>query len=365
MTEGNFRHMFPGGNTPLGFYSYYNYIIDKTVANRLFILKGGPGTGKSTLMKKIGYEMASQGYDVEFMHCSSDNDSLDGIVVPKLLVAIIDGTSPHMSDPVYPGAVDEIVDLGQFWDQNGIMKHKEEIIIASERKKSCFERGYRYLNAASFLLDDTEKIYRNALDSGAEFIFTNEIKEILFGQKKPSKTLGTQRRLFASAITPKGYVDYLDSLCTNHTIIRLSAPSGMSTTNIMECLKDEALNKGFNIESYCCPMAPQKIEHIVIPDLKLSIITANEYHDIIEINNENCTTYFMNQFYNDEIVHNYRNQLNFNRLYADTIIQKAVESIALAKSYHSEMEKYYIKNMDFKGLSNQKDIIMQRIQAYC
>ena len=69
MIEEKSRHMFPGGNTPLGFYSYYDYIIDKTTANRLFILKGGPGTGKSTLMKKIGYELASKGYHIEFMHC--------------------------------------------------------------------------------------------------------------------------------------------------------------------------------------------------------------------------------------------------------------------------------------------------------
>jgi hypothetical protein len=69
----------------------------------------------------------------------------------------------------------------------------------------------------------------------------------------------------------------------------------------------------------------------------------------------------MEQFYKDETIQYYSDQLKFNRLYADTIIQKAVESIALAKSYHTQMEKYYIKNMDFKGLSELKDILMQRI----
>lgn len=361
MIEEKSRHMFPGGNTPLGFYSYYDYIIDKTTANRLFILKGGPGTGKSTLMKKIGYELASKGYDIEFMHCSSDNDSLDGIVAPKLSFAIIDGTSPHITDPVYPGVVDEIVNLGQFWDQKGLMKHRDDIIIASKRKKASFERAYRYLKAASFLLDDTEKIYKDALDKGAKLAFTHKIKELLFGNKKPSKVPGKQRRLFASAITPKGYVNYLDSLCVNHSIIRLSAQAGMNTGHIMEILNDEALYKGFNTETYYCPMVPDKIEHVVIPDLKLSIITANEYYDITDINIDNCKTYNMEQFYKDETIQYYSDQLKFNRLYADTIIQKAVESIALAKSYHTQMEKYYIKNMDFKGLSELKDILMQRI----
>lgn len=364
MVEGNIRHMYPGGNTPLGFYSYYKYIIDRKTANRLFILKGGPGTGKSTLMKKIGLDLAKQGYDVEFMHCSSDSNSLDGIVIPKLLIAIIDGTSPHIVDPVYPGAVDEIINLGQFWHEKGVKESKEDILNTSMKIKGCFERAYRYLKSASFLKEDTEKIYDKALDRGAESIFIYNLKSMIFERGFPSKIPGTQRCLFASAITPKGFSDYLDSLCVNHKIIRLSAPSGSSTQNILEGLKDEAICKGFYIETYFCPMAPERIEHIVIPELKLSIITANEYHDISDINSNDCTTYFMNEFSNNEMISDFKRQLDFNRLYTDTIIQKAVESIAMAKSYHDDLEKYYIKNMNFDGLTKLREDLMDRILTY-
>ena len=91
---GRIRRLIPGGNTSKGFYSYYDNIIEKD-ANRIFILKGGPGTGKSSLMKKIAKEMLEKGYEVEYHHCSSDNNSIDGIVIPKLRVAMIDGTAPH------------------------------------------------------------------------------------------------------------------------------------------------------------------------------------------------------------------------------------------------------------------------------
>jgi ABC-type lipoprotein export system ATPase subunit len=49
MAEGRVKMVFPGGNTCLGFYSFYNYIIGEE-ARRIFVLKGGPGTGKSTFM---------------------------------------------------------------------------------------------------------------------------------------------------------------------------------------------------------------------------------------------------------------------------------------------------------------------------
>ena len=103
MEKGRIRHMFPGGNTSEGFYSYYDYVLPQERAERIFILKGGPGVGKSTFMKKIAEEMLNRGYDVEYMHCSSDPSSLDGIVVPAKNVAVIDGTAPHVIDPKNPG----------------------------------------------------------------------------------------------------------------------------------------------------------------------------------------------------------------------------------------------------------------------
>ena len=77
------RHYFPGNNTPLGFYSYYKYILGQREAHKIICIKGGPGTGKSTFMKKIGAAMAEKGEDIDYLHCSADENSLDGIVLKK------------------------------------------------------------------------------------------------------------------------------------------------------------------------------------------------------------------------------------------------------------------------------------------
>ncbi len=42
MTAGKDRHFFPGGNTALGFFSYYDQIASPD-ATRIMIAKGGPG----------------------------------------------------------------------------------------------------------------------------------------------------------------------------------------------------------------------------------------------------------------------------------------------------------------------------------
>ena len=94
MKNQRVKKVFPGGNTSQGFHSFYHHIIPLD-ATRIFVMKGGPGVGKSTFMKTIAESLLAQGYSVEFHCCSSDNDSLDGIVIPQIGIAMIDGTAPH------------------------------------------------------------------------------------------------------------------------------------------------------------------------------------------------------------------------------------------------------------------------------
>ena len=53
MAKGKERHMFPGGNTSKGFFSYYDFVLPQEKAKRILILKGGPGVGKSSFMRKL------------------------------------------------------------------------------------------------------------------------------------------------------------------------------------------------------------------------------------------------------------------------------------------------------------------------
>ena len=75
-----------GANSPTGFYSLYETI---------YILKGGPGCGKSSLMRRVAQAMEEKGASVEYIACSGDPDSLDAVVFPALNTAIVDGTAPH------------------------------------------------------------------------------------------------------------------------------------------------------------------------------------------------------------------------------------------------------------------------------
>ena len=136
---------FAASNSSEGFKSYYPEVFGR--ADRLYVIKGGPGTGKSGLIKKCAESARVKGREVEYYFCSSDPRSLDGaLICAEESVGIIDGTAPHVWEPTCPGAREEIVNLGQFWDIPTLREHEKEIRDLTLKKSRCFEKAYRYLS---------------------------------------------------------------------------------------------------------------------------------------------------------------------------------------------------------------------------
>ena len=132
-----------GANAPTGFYSLYSQLIDPEGARDVRILKGGPGCGKSTLMRQVGAAMEAAGLTVEYIRCSGDPDSLDAVVVPALGAAVVDGTAPHVVEPRYPGLVEHYVDLGACYDPAGLRQVAGELKGCMKGYKACYNRAYR------------------------------------------------------------------------------------------------------------------------------------------------------------------------------------------------------------------------------
>ncbi len=412
MPKTKTKHMFAGGNTVLGFFSYYDYIIDWEKAKGIYILKGGPGTGKSTFMKDIGNEAVNNGYDVEYFHCSSDSDSLDGIAIPELKIAMIDGTPPHIIDPKYPGIVDKIVNLGDFLNQNELMKDNKTIIEKRKEIKKYFDRAYRYLRSAGILYEDIESFYSNALNISKVYRVEGELINELFKDMKTYKKEGRQRHLFASAITPKGLVNYLESILTTSRVYKIKVSSGIdiettvvndtvacigtganadagaitgtrasidagtakvtdadigaaaTAERLIRKIKEAAVERGYNVECFYCALFPKKLEHIVIPELDISITTSNKYHNASvnhDASDKVWETIDISKCYNKNILNNYKQIIIESEKQFNTLLNIAINSINKAKLFHHDTEGYYSMSMDFESLGLYKERIKNEV----
>lgn len=363
MREGRIRHLFPGGNTPQGFFSYYNYIIPADAAH-IFILKGGPGTGKSTFMRKMGEALLSRGYDVEYHHCSSDNGSLDGVVCPDIAVAFIDGTAPHVVDPKNPGCVDEIIHLGDYWDGKGIAANKQQIMRCNAEIGRSFQRAYRLLRAAKALYDDWEAVDAEALDHTAANRRANELLAEVFAGVD-TVGAGRLRKLFASAITPDGTVNYLESsVWTAGRCYVITGDPGSGKSTIVQKVVNAALAKGLDAEAFYCPFDPDKPEHVVIPALDAAITTSfipHPYHS----GRQPVRVYDMNACLAPEVLAAHKDALVYDQDVFWELFVKSVAAIKSAKQLHDELETYYVPHMNFAAVENRWQETYERVLSYC
>ena len=142
---------FAAVNSGAGFISLFDEIFYAPNIVRRYIIKGGPGTGKSSFLRRVAKDAESRGVGVKYYYCSSDTDSLDGVIIGGR-VALLDGTAPHSCDTVLAGACDEIINLGEYWDTALLVQRKDDIIKYSADKKREYACAYSYLGAAGNLM---------------------------------------------------------------------------------------------------------------------------------------------------------------------------------------------------------------------
>ena len=369
------RHYFPGNNTPQGFYSYYSHILGQREANRIICIKGGPGTGKSTFMRRIGEEFARAGEDVDFLHCSADENSLDGIVLHNRKAALIDGTSPHVTDPVSPGAVDKIINLGEYWNEEGIAARKDEIIACSEETSMWYRICYNYLNAAKSVYRSLEEIYADAIESSEIYRTVGDIVAEEFQNHEICMRPGRKKKFFASGITASGTVHYLESLLSGvpgsgkeglKRIYIISVPAGCSNRSFMEIITEGAIYRGLDVEAYYCAICPDdKIEHLIIPELGTAFVTVNSYHDMEpwEIMQEGPELVLIDisDFMDGVKLAERETLIHALHTEYDILLGRAVRCLEKARDIHNAIESFYVPNMKFDEIEKLRLQVVEEL----
>lgn len=140
---------FAASNSARGFFSYYDEIFRAARIRHVFAVKGGPGTGKSRFLRDVANRAQACGWQCEYIYCSSDPDSLDGVIVSlgrDDCIALLDATAPHVFEAHCVGAREELIDLGAFWNAAQLQSRLNEIERLNLEKKLAYRRAYRYLS---------------------------------------------------------------------------------------------------------------------------------------------------------------------------------------------------------------------------
>lgn len=349
MNGGTIR-TFLGANSGEGFASLYDRFQEE---GRMIVIKGGPGSGKSSLMKKAAAEALRRGYFVEYCYCSSDGESLDAVRIPEVGISLADGTSPHLIEPRLPGAVDDIFYTGAFWNRKKLQENREEIEELSRRIKERFAHAYRYLSAAKSGADDLCAMAINRTEPGKLRNFARKITQRnLLKQKREGRFYPR----FLTGITPQGIYTNKDTVYTMaDKVFVLCDPFFLSHLFLDEVLKT-AEEYGATAYVFYDPLRPSLPIHAVFPEDGVAFVTENLLHNFEPTN---AYRIHLSRFVApcEELKLLRRKGENLLRL----CLREAEQSLTEEKKLHDDLEEYYIEAMDYKKLNASADKLIKSI----
>ncbi len=337
---------FLGANSGNGFVNCFSQCYHPEKGEKLYIIKGGPGTGKSTFMKQLALCMEKNHIECELYFCSSDADSLDGVRFPSLGIAVVDGTAPHSMEPKMFGISEDILFLGGYLKKE--LLNREEIVPLYRENALFHKKASRYLAAASRLMDDSfnllcdnvnmDKVEQTALRLCREF-FPDKGKR------------GGEEKRFLSGFTPNGYVLLEETLSYfADTVLAIEDEYGAVSSVFFSILREYAINAGYDVITCPCALsAHRKIDHIIIPQLHLAFCTTNWF---MPITVDTSRRIHARRFWDVNRLSEYKNRLRFNRRATEELLDGVYQILKEAKSVHDDLEKHYIQAMNFQGVED-------------
>lgn len=332
---------FAASNSSEGFKNYYPEVFGR--ADRLYVIKGGPGTGKSSFMRKCAETAKKNGLGIEYYFCSSDPRSLDGILMlGGENIGIIDGTAPHVWEPTHPGAREEIINLGQFWDQKLLRLQKNEIFSLSNKKSAAYKRAYDYLRSCGNLRAVSDSLLRKFVDREKMQAAADRLVRSFDLPRGTSTVIPS----LLDAVTMTGRSGF-DSFEHNaDKVVRVDDFYGVGKL-FLGSLLGSLSSVGETVRVAYDPVDVRLVNGIFLEDSKIAFLL----WDKDKTPSDEGKTVNAKRFVDTDKLREIRGELRYaTRLYEDCL-DGALHALSEAKVYHFLLEDIYKNAMNFKALN--------------
>lgn len=345
-------NFFVGANSGSGFQNLFPEMVDLETMHDFILLKGGPGVGKNTFMREIGKTMEQAGVKVEYLWCSGDPDSLDGVGLPELRCAVVDATAPHVLEPQYPAAVDRYLDLGQYYDLTAAKAAVDEVKFHTKTYKDAYVRAYHCLRAARQVELEAVEQVAPTLDAVRLERRINGIIAREFGKKRGGT--GKTTRRFLGSITCKGAVwrfDSVDMLCPKvYELLDTWELAGVALAK----LRRAAVERGLDTIICMAPEDVARIEHLLIPELGLAFVTSKPGMQYGKRAYRRIRI--------DDMAE--RKKLKLQTRLAGELREEGIANLRQAKAAHDQLEAVYNPYVDFDSVRTRAALEAGRLLSY-
>lgn len=345
-----------GGVSPSGFCTKFTEQI-KSPGFYTYILKGGPGTGKSTLMKKIADAMSDR--PVSLYYCSSDTRSLDAVVIEDKKVIVVDGTAPHVFEAYYPGASQEVINLGEYWDGEKLRLNSDTIHSQLDENLKYHSRVRCFVKAMASLNGDIYAIGEDALNREKLDGYISRLLRKAAG-KRQSEGKGRISFRQLSAFTTENYSTM--PLGGDYSVYLLRDDCFAGSDYFLRAVADYLVNQGHEVTVSECTIHHTPVyEHLLCESAGIAFMSSNFLN---RLENPSAAVVNFGRFYDKEILSGRKQRLSFDRKAVLELSEEAADTLGTALAVHDELEKNYVNAIDFEKLGKFSDRFIEKLRDY-
>lgn len=342
------RTYFLGSATPDGFATPF---WTEQQACYGYYLKGGPGTGKSTLMKKIA--AAFDGERVSVYHCASDPRSLDAVVLEDRGVFVADATAPHEASTPLPFVTGELVDLGAGLAADRLRTDGDAVRGLYAQNQRAHAQARRGLTGIGAMEDAAAAAGAAALQHEKLAGYAQRLAKRLFGTKTGDKGLLLYRQ--CSALTPQGKITFVPE---GFDRILLVDPYHAAAQTLLQMLTEEAVRLG-----KCCEVTRSQtqtgrpVTHLILPEQRAMVAIAADPAE-----GDAGAVIRMQRFYDTSVLRQQRSRARFCSRMAAALETETAAILADALRVHDELERYFIGALDTAFLDGVTERLIGEIK---
>ena len=342
---------FLGSNTPAGFRDTVSGLYDPADGWRVYFLKGGPGTGKSTLLRRI----AAQTDEAEVYLCSADPDSLDGVRLPQQRLLVVDATAPHAAEPQYWGSCERLVPLSSCVDNGRLYTERDRLRELSDRCRTHHIRARRQLSCAAVALNERDGLLRGAIDTAAIAAYAERLADKEF---EPQTADENEERRVLCAFTPQGLVPLFETAQACCPRLFAVIDEGGVAPMLLSRLRRAALSAGLSTVVSYSVLFPDRIEQLLLPQIGTAFLTSHPQTPIdFPVYRRIHTT----RFVDTETLREHRNKRTLLRRTADACLAEAAAEMQTAKTVHDELEQVYASATDWSAVEHMGNTLLQEL----
>ena len=347
---------FAASNSRGGFHSYYEHCFRDRV-DLLLCIKGGPGTGKNTLMRAVAQAGERHGYRVDCYYCSSDPASLDAVLLfgERGSIGLIDATAPHAFEPRMAGVAEEIVDLGQFWDTALLQAQRKEIEAWNAQKAAAYRAAYRHLSGTGEVSDVLRDTVTPCLDvQRLQRYAVRLLRGVQEGQ-------GERRIALCDSVGLLGCVR-LDTYLRQSERLCLIEDHHDSAYALTARLAALAEGRSLDMRLSYHPVLPDRIDAMMLTaDRTAFVVCAHGETDRLKAAYPHARVVAMKHLMVSERLRAAREELRRTTRLRDALLEEACFQLDKAAKAHFELERIYTAAMDFAVKERFTQVLCRRL----